>query len=261
MRSARSSRADARGNRSRAIHVHAFGSASRATAGSRNRAFSWEMDRLPGLKPVLEVVERATYASPARPEESWMSTKLLYASHYFESQVDFLTVSDAPSACGAGRLVSRRAATPEVRRSAERRTVQYPRQGGEEAPRIAAHDARQHARRRREGVRRVDRRRRRTRLEPRGADAAIFEHMTARRPFAVIALFAMMHFIVAGTASACISCACVGVRAFELRSRNIALEQGRRRSHERASVLRRAVIVHGDAARGPHRVRRASPSR
>jgi len=27
-----------------------------------------------------------------------MSTKLLYASHYFESQVDFLTVSDAPSA-------------------------------------------------------------------------------------------------------------------------------------------------------------------
>ena len=63
---------------------------------------SWEIDRLPGLKPILEVVERSTYVSPARADESWMSTKLLYASHYFESQVDFLTVSDAPSAAGQG---------------------------------------------------------------------------------------------------------------------------------------------------------------
>ena len=63
---------------------------------------SWEIDRMPGLKPILEVVERSTYASPARPDESWMSTKLLYASHYFESQVDFLTVSDAPTAAGRG---------------------------------------------------------------------------------------------------------------------------------------------------------------
>ena len=63
---------------------------------------SWEMDRMPGLKPMLEVFERSMYASPARPDESWMSTKLLYASHYFESQVDFLTVSDAPAAAGQG---------------------------------------------------------------------------------------------------------------------------------------------------------------
>ena len=63
---------------------------------------SWEIDRMPGLKPILEVVERSTYATPVRPDESWMSTKLLYASHYFESQVDFLTVSDAPAAAGTG---------------------------------------------------------------------------------------------------------------------------------------------------------------
>jgi hypothetical protein len=63
---------------------------------------SWEMDRMPGLKPILEVVERSTFASPAHPDESWMATKLLYASHYFESQVDFLTVSDAPSATSRG---------------------------------------------------------------------------------------------------------------------------------------------------------------
>jgi len=44
-----------------------------------------------------------------------------------------------------------------------------------------------------------------THPEPGGADAAIFEHMTARRSFGVLALLAMMHFIVAGTASACIS--------------------------------------------------------
>jgi hypothetical protein len=63
---------------------------------------SWEIDRMPGLKPILEVVERSTYATPVRPDESWMSTKLLYSSHYFESQVDFLTVSDAPSEAGRG---------------------------------------------------------------------------------------------------------------------------------------------------------------
>ena len=63
---------------------------------------SWEINRMPGLKPILEVVERSTYASSARPDESWMSTKLLYASHYFESQVDFLTVSDAPPAAAQG---------------------------------------------------------------------------------------------------------------------------------------------------------------
>ena len=41
--------------------------------------------------------------------------------------------------------------------------------------------------------------------EPGGADAAIFEHMTARRSIGVLALLAMMHFIIAGTASACVT--------------------------------------------------------
>ena len=58
---------------------------------------AWQVERLPGLKPILEVVERSMYASPAHPDENWMATKLLYASHYFESQVDFLTVTDAPA--------------------------------------------------------------------------------------------------------------------------------------------------------------------
>jgi len=43
------------------------------------------------------------------------------------------------------------------------------------------------------------------RLEPDGADAAIFERMTVRRSLGVLALFAMMHFIIAGTASACVT--------------------------------------------------------
>jgi hypothetical protein len=61
---------------------------------------SWSLSRLPGLKPTLEVVERSIYASPTRPDESWMATKLLYATHYFESQIDFITVTDAPSPAG-----------------------------------------------------------------------------------------------------------------------------------------------------------------
>jgi hypothetical protein len=63
---------------------------------------TWELDRMPGLKPILEVVERLMISPPAHPDQSWMTTKLLYASHYFESQVEYLTVTDAPSAMGQG---------------------------------------------------------------------------------------------------------------------------------------------------------------
>ena len=61
---------------------------------------TWELTRMPGLKPVLEVVERSEYSSPSRPDETWMTSKLLYASHYFESQIDFITASDAPAPAG-----------------------------------------------------------------------------------------------------------------------------------------------------------------
>ena len=56
---------------------------------------SWELDRTPGLKPTLEVVERSMNESGAHPDQSWMATKLLYASHYFESQVEYLTIANA----------------------------------------------------------------------------------------------------------------------------------------------------------------------
>ena len=74
-------------------------SARPSTVTSR---IAWEMDRMPGLKPTLEVVERSMLAPPAHSDRSWMSTKLLYASHYFESAVEYLTVADAPSTAGPG---------------------------------------------------------------------------------------------------------------------------------------------------------------
>jgi hypothetical protein len=61
---------------------------------------SWEIDRLSGLKPTLEVVERSIYSPSASPAESYMTTKLLYASHYFESQIDFITIADAQAPTG-----------------------------------------------------------------------------------------------------------------------------------------------------------------
>jgi hypothetical protein len=61
---------------------------------------SWELEHMPGLKPTLEVLERSIYSSPARPDQNWMTSKLLYASHYFESQIDFIEVADAPSSPG-----------------------------------------------------------------------------------------------------------------------------------------------------------------
>ena len=68
-----------------------------ATVASR---ISWELDRMPGLKPTLEVLERSTYSSPAHSETDWMTSKLLYASHYFESQIDFIAIADAPAGAG-----------------------------------------------------------------------------------------------------------------------------------------------------------------
>jgi hypothetical protein len=63
---------------------------------------SWEMNHVPGLKPMLQVIERFMLALPSRPDQSWMASKLLYASHYFESEVEYVTVADAPSAAGQG---------------------------------------------------------------------------------------------------------------------------------------------------------------
>ena len=57
---------------------------------------------MPGLKPTLEVVERSIIAPPVHSDRSWMATKLLYASHYFESAVEYLTVADAPSTAAQG---------------------------------------------------------------------------------------------------------------------------------------------------------------
>ncbi|MEO8878792.1 MAG: hypothetical protein ABI446_00155 [Gemmatimonadaceae bacterium] len=65
---------------------------------------SWQLDRMPGLKPTLEVVERSMYTPPSRPEESYLTGKMLYASHYFEAQLDYLIVTDAPSANGEGAM-------------------------------------------------------------------------------------------------------------------------------------------------------------
>lgn len=65
---------------------------------------SWQLTRMPGLKPTLEVVERSTYSSPAHPDQSWLAGKLLYASHYFESQVDLITVMDSPAAAGGSAM-------------------------------------------------------------------------------------------------------------------------------------------------------------
>jgi hypothetical protein len=41
------------------------------------------------------------------------------------------------------------------------------------------------------------------RPEPQGAHAAIFDPMTLRRPLGTLALLAMVHFIIVGTAAAC----------------------------------------------------------
>jgi hypothetical protein len=61
---------------------------------------AWEMDRMPGLKPTLEVVERSILTSAVHSDHSWMARKLLYASHYFESAIEYITVADAIPASG-----------------------------------------------------------------------------------------------------------------------------------------------------------------
>ncbi|MEO6209398.1 MAG: hypothetical protein ABIQ10_04640 [Gemmatimonadaceae bacterium] len=65
---------------------------------------AWTINRVPGLKPTLEVVERSMYSPAAHPDESFLTGKMLYASHYFESQLDFLTATDAPAASGKSTM-------------------------------------------------------------------------------------------------------------------------------------------------------------
>ena len=65
---------------------------------------SWEMDRLSGLKPTIEVVERSIYSPSTHPNQSFLATKLLYASHYFESQIDYITVADAEPSPGDSEI-------------------------------------------------------------------------------------------------------------------------------------------------------------
>lgn len=65
---------------------------------------AWAINRMPGLKPTLEVVERSMYSPAAHPDESYLTGKMLYASHYFESQLEFLTITDAPSATGKSAM-------------------------------------------------------------------------------------------------------------------------------------------------------------
>ncbi len=65
---------------------------------------SWALGRMNGLKPTLEIVERSIYSSPAHPEGSWMTSKLLYASHYFEAQLDLSVAADAPAASGRSAM-------------------------------------------------------------------------------------------------------------------------------------------------------------
>ena len=69
-------------------------------AGVASR-ISWEIDRVPGLKPTLEVMERSLFSPSSHPDRSWMTNKLLYASHYFESEIDYFTVIDAQPGSGS----------------------------------------------------------------------------------------------------------------------------------------------------------------
>ena len=175
-------------------------SARPQAVGSR---ISWEFDHPSGLKPLLEVLERSMYSSPARPDVNWMTTKLLYASHYFESQLDFMTVADAPSSPGSGAMyivVLRRSkfddlpsgglfnirgrAVRKLRDALRTTLVEYARGARERVRRF--------------GVATTSRPLSRT---LRTLLSSI--HMTIRRPLGMLALLAMAHFIIVGTAAAC----------------------------------------------------------
>ena len=62
-------------------------------------AIFWSRDELPSLRPMLNIAHISVYSPPALPQMTLVSSKGIYANHYFEAALDVLAVienADAP---------------------------------------------------------------------------------------------------------------------------------------------------------------------
>lgn len=67
--------------------------------GSTNVLY-WSQDEMSGLRPILGITHATLYESPELPSATILSSKQLYANHYFEAAFELLTVVDRQTARG-----------------------------------------------------------------------------------------------------------------------------------------------------------------
>jgi hypothetical protein len=65
----------------------------------------WSRDELPGLRPMLNITHVSVYSPPALPQMTLVSSKGIYANHYFEAALEVLAIAERPDAPGTSYLL------------------------------------------------------------------------------------------------------------------------------------------------------------
>ncbi|MEX2281532.1 MAG: hypothetical protein WEE89_03475 [Gemmatimonadota bacterium] len=69
----------------------------------------WSSDELPSLRPILNITHLTVYSPPSLPNMTLVSSKGIYANHYFEAALDVLALVDRePATAGSYVMFLRR---------------------------------------------------------------------------------------------------------------------------------------------------------
>ena len=80
----------------------------RATLPGAREAVFWSAEELPRMKPVLRIAHHTVYSPPELPGSTLVTTKLIYANHYFEAGLETLTAVERDGGSGITLLMMRR---------------------------------------------------------------------------------------------------------------------------------------------------------
>jgi hypothetical protein len=65
----------------------------------------WSSDEMPSLRPILNITHVSVYSPPSVPNMTLVSSKGIYANHYFEAALDVLGIADRPESPETGVYV------------------------------------------------------------------------------------------------------------------------------------------------------------
>ena len=65
----------------------------------------WSRDEMPSLRPMLNITHMTVYSPPALPQMTLVTSKSIYANHYFEAALDVLAIADRADAPGTSYVL------------------------------------------------------------------------------------------------------------------------------------------------------------